>query len=128
MPVLQEEPTAFPDNLFKADGRFVKDGRRNWWVLRTKPKQEKAVAREHFQRELPYFLPTTRRLRLTRRGEIASYIPLFPGYIFGFVSDAERFEINRTGRLASFVEVADQEKLWAELANLHKLLRSGLEV
>ena len=129
MPSLPEEPTAYPDGLFKSNGDVVEDASaRTWWVMRTKPKQEKAVAREHLSRSLPFFLPTTKRLRVGRRGEQASYHPLFPGYIFSYVTDEERFEINRTGRLVTFVSVPDQTKLWGELGNLHELLGRGLEV
>src|SRR4051812_6657620 len=116
MPSLPEEPAAFPDGLFTTNGEPSKDGTaRQWWVLRTKPKQEKAVAREHFCRSLSYFLPTTKRLRVGKRGEQASFLPLFPGYVFSYVTDEERFELNRTGRLASFVAVPDQARLWREL-------------
>jgi transcription antitermination factor NusG len=128
MPVLKEEATAFPADLFQASGPVIEGTPRSWWVMRTKPKQEKAVAREHLERELPYFLPTTRRLRQGRRGEQTSYIPLFPGYIFSYVTDEERFLINRTGRLASFLAVPDQKRIWTELGNLHELLDRGLEV
>jgi transcription antitermination factor NusG len=128
MPVLDKESTAYPADLFQKVGRNVAAAPGQWWVLRTKPRQEKAVARELLQRTLPFFLPTTRRVRTGRRGETASYLPLFPSYVFSYVTDEERFEINRTGRLASFVAVPDQEKIWQELGNLHELLDRGLDV
>jgi len=127
MPALPEEPSIFPPDLF-SNGSFAGDSTRGWWVMRTKPRQEKAVAREHLQRAFSYFLPTTKRLRLGSRGESSSHLPLFPGYLFSFVSDEERFEISRTGRLASFVAVPDQHKIWGELANLYELLGRGLNV
>jgi transcriptional antiterminator RfaH len=129
MAALPEEPSAFPEDLFRSNRGSVENGSaRRWWVLRTKPRQEKAVAREHFQRSLPYFLPTTKRLRSGKRGEQASYLPLFPGYVFSLVTDEERFEINRTGRLASFVAVQDQSRLTSELGNLYELLVRGRDV
>jgi transcription antitermination factor NusG len=128
MPTLPEEATSFPEDLFLARNCGWNGSTRSWWALRTKPKQEKAVAREHLARSLPFFLPTTRRLKMGRRGEQASYIPLFPGYVFSLVSDEERFEINRTGRLASFVVVPDQTRIWEELGSLHELLGRGLDV
>jgi len=128
MPVLREEPNSFPADLFSQDGIVGRNPGRGWWVLRTKPRQEKAVAREHLQRHLPFFLPTTQRQRVGRRGEQTSFIPLFPGYMFSFVTDAERFEINRTGRLASFLAVSDQMEIWDELRNLYHLLDRGLNV
>lgn len=128
MPVLQAEPTTFPAGLFDSGRDSLNESGRKWWVLQTKPKQEKAVAREHLHRGIPFFLPTTRRQRLNRRGEKSSFIPLFPGYVFGFATDAERFEINRTGRLVSFISVPNQEKIWEELKNLYHLLNRGLDV
>ena len=128
MPTLQAEPTVFPNDLFESNASSLTVAQRSWWVLQTKPKQEKAVAREHLGRSLPFFLPTTRRSRMGRRGEVSSYIPLFTGYVFGFLAESERFELNRTGRLASFLPVADQTRFWEELSNLYRLLSLDLEV
>jgi len=127
MPVLPAEPTTHPLDLFDA-GCSARVGSREWWVLRTKPRQEKAVAREHLSRSVPFFLPTTKKTRLRRGEERSSFVPLFPGYLFGFATNDERYEINRTGRVASFVHVSDQATIWEELRNLHELIERGLDV
>jgi transcription antitermination factor NusG len=128
MPVVEADATIFPDDLFEATGPRMDDPERRWWVFRTKPRQEKAVAREHLRRSIPFFLPTNCTAPEIRRGKRLSTVPLFPGYLFGFVRDEERFRIDRTGRLASFVAVPDQDRLWSELRNLHELIGRGLNV
>ena len=57
MPLLDAEPPLFPLDLFddKIDQAVVQD--KTWWVLHTKPRQEKSLARELFRREVPFYLP-----------------------------------------------------------------------
>lgn len=128
MPSLDLEACHFPADLFNDENGASDDPDRSWWVMRTKSRQEKAVARDLVRQELPFFLPTTRRVRLGKRGEVESFIPLFPGYVFGRLTETERFAVNRTGRLASFVRVEDQNRFWNELRNLFDLLDRCLEV
>jgi transcription antitermination factor NusG len=128
MPTLQAEATVFPENLFDSIDDSVRNSDRSWWVMQTKAKQEKAVAREHYNRCMPYFLPTTRRSRIGGRRERTSFIPLFTSYVFGYLTEPERFEINRTGRISTFVPVTNQSRMWEELGNLYALLDRGLVV
>ena len=45
MPLLPLEPMTFPDDLFANGASFVKEAS-GWWVLHTKPRTEKSLARK----------------------------------------------------------------------------------
>jgi len=81
MPLLPAEPDAFPKHLF-GEARPAELADRQWWVLHTKPRQEKSLARQLLEGKIGFYLPLiTRRWRL--RGRLmASHVPLFPGYVF----------------------------------------------
>lgn len=125
MPPLSNEPTLYPTLLFDNLHDFGQ-GRR-WWVLHTKPRQEKAVARALYRSAVPYFLPTlAKRKRLDQRGRVTiSYLPLFSGYVFFLGNDDERSVAVRTNRLAGVLQVHEQELMAFELAQVHRLLESS---
>ena len=80
MPVLPQEPNAYPADLFAA-GRDVA-AERVWWVLHTRARQEKSLARHLHQARAPFYLPLIARRGLQRGRVLTSYVPLFPGYVF----------------------------------------------
>ena len=53
MPILSSEPSLFPEELFGAD--WSDDAARQWWVLHTRPRQEKSLA-ENFSVEKSRFI------------------------------------------------------------------------
>jgi transcriptional antiterminator RfaH len=127
MPILPAEPAVFPDDLFEATSSA--DGAdRRWWVLHTKPRQEKALSRRLFEQQLPYFLPLQRRRTLMRGRAMTSYAPLFPSYVFQFSNEQERGSALATGRVVQTLPVTDQQRLWTELNQIHRLLDSGRAV
>ena len=54
MPILPAEPDIFPPTLWQDDDLGTG---RSWWCLHTKPRQEKATARELRVQKVPYYLP-----------------------------------------------------------------------
>lgn len=110
--------TAVPDGL---PGR--------WWVAHTKPRNEKALARDLEMLGLHYYLPLrskmTRSRRTGRRSQ--SIIPVFPGYLFFNSEDDRRAAAATTNRIAGTLAVADQAALVRELRQVQKLLASGAE-
>ena len=127
MPILAVEPSVFPDALF-AEARPAEAADRVWWVLHTRPRQEKSLARSLHEARVPYYLPQVRRRSLVRGRPLDSHLPLFPGYVFLLADGAERVTALATGRVVRTLAVADQARLWDDLARLHRLLDSGLEV
>jgi transcriptional antiterminator RfaH len=127
MPILPAEPTAFPEGLLEGT-TAPESADRLWWVLHTRARQEKALARQLREYCAPYFLPLTRR-RLAVRGRIFnSFVPLFTGYVFLLADDGERLAALGTGRVAQSLPVPDQGRLWEQLRQIHRLLSAGRSV
>lgn len=100
-----------------------------WWVAHTKPRNEKALARDLELLGLHYYLPMrakmTRSRRTGRRSQ--SIIPVFPGYLFFNSDDDQRTSATTTNRIAGTLVVADQASLVRELRQVQKLLSSGAD-
>jgi len=100
-----------------------------WWVAHTKPRNEKALARDLELLGLHYYLPLrtkmTRSRKTGRRSQ--SVIPVFPGYLFFNSEEDGRTAATTTNRIAGTLVVADQASLVRELRQVQKLLASGAE-
>src|SRR5262249_8783868 len=127
VPVLPPEISLFPDNLF-AEPAAVKAGSRCWWVLHSKPRQEKSIARALVSDAIPFYLPLVTQRKQTRDRVICSQIPLFPGYVFLFGTREERTISLTTNRIAKVLEVAKQEELWRDLTQVQRLIDSGVPI
>ena len=104
MPILDAEPDLAPPDLF--DARTTEDGRR-WVVAHTRPRQEKAVARELFAAGVSFYLPCDRRRVKVRAKVVTSRPPLFAGYVFARVSEVDRGRVQFNARVASVLPVHD---------------------
>ena len=120
--IVSAEQYLYPENLLQqccsADDRI-------WWLAHTKPRQEKALAHELFEAELPFFLPCTQHRVRVRNQVITRYIPLFSGYAFVRVTMQERTRVFSGNRIARLVSVLDQELLTYDLQQVCKLLQLG---
>ncbi len=105
------------DDLLAAD--------RMWWVLYTKSRQEKAVARDLLVRRIPFYLPLIEQTSVRRKRRVTSLIPLFRGYVFMFGTREERVGSMKTNRLSRVLEVHEPEQLRDDLARLQRLIASG---
>jgi transcriptional antiterminator RfaH len=127
MPILPAEPDLHPPNLWELGGPGAPG--ELWWCLHTKPRQEKAVARDLKLQDIAYYLPQVVKVDRTPRGrKIQSIIPLFTGYVFLRGNEYARLEALRTKRLANLLEIYDQETLINDLRQVHQMLSSGLTV
>jgi transcriptional antiterminator RfaH len=128
MPILPAEPDIFPPNLWQ-DERFLVSGENQWWCLHTKPRMEKAVARDLRAREIAYYLPQVVKEDRTPQGrKIRSVVPLFTSYLFLHGNSYDRTEALRAKRLVQVIDVANQEGLTDDLRQIQQMLASGLEV
>jgi transcriptional antiterminator RfaH len=129
MPILPAEPDCHPSNLWdEASSIPVKPGA-TWWCLHTKPRQEKATARDLREQGVVYYLPQVKKESRTPRGrKIQSVMPLFAGYVFFHGDPNDRLLALRGNRLVNVLEVADQEGLVRDLRQVYKMLSSGLPV
>jgi transcriptional antiterminator RfaH len=126
MPILPAEPETFPAGLFEQPPRPA-DGRR-WWVLHTKPRQEKSLARCLVAARAAYYLPAVGRRCRVRGRVLTARIPLFTGYVFLLADREERVAALATNRVVRCLEVPDQDGLWHDLAQVHRLIASGAPV
>lgn len=124
MPVLAAETQFYPPSLFAA-GSHDNDP---WWVLQTKPRCEKALARSLVRERVGYFLPQGQSRRRYQRRWVTTHLPLFPGYLFMRGTEDARITAIQTNKVVSILEVNDQERLHAELTALHQVVNSGEEV
>ena len=127
MPILCAEPDAYPEGLF--DEASPNAGpEQAWWVLHTRPRQEKSLARQLSAGRCPFYLPQVAR-RLPRRGRIlTSHVPLFPGYVFLLADREQRVTALATSRIVRCLPVADQEGMWRDLRHVQRLLHAGVPV
>lgn len=126
MPLLPLEPFLYPDGLFAEPVLPPDQGR--WWVLHTRPRAEKVLARRCLDRGLPFFLPLHRRAFRCGGRFRESFLPLFPGYLFLLGSDEARHAALTTNQVARVLPVDDQARLHADLSRIHQLLDSGAAV
>jgi transcriptional antiterminator RfaH len=131
MPILPAEPDYYPLNLWD-DLLSPPEPEKNevvWWCLHTKPRQEKATARELFKARVAYYLPQVKKESRTPQGRrIQSVVPLFAGYMFLKGNHDDRLVALRGNRLVGILEVSDQESLTRDLRQIHMMIGSGLPV
>ena len=127
MPVLPSEPCLYPDDLLEELAQS-QSAERVWWVLHSRPRQEKSLARQLLEKRLPFYLPVNPRRSHIRGRAMTSHVPLFPGYVFLHGTGDERVSALTTSRVVRVLEVFDQQRLWQDLKQVHRLLASGAAV
>jgi transcriptional antiterminator RfaH len=127
MPVLPAEPGLFPEDLFNEPSVREPAGRL-WWVLHTKPRQEKSLARYLYERQMSFYLPQIQRRWRLRNRPMTSHVPLFPSYVFLLADREERVTALTTNRVVRTLEVADQAQLWHDLRQVQRLIISGAPI
>jgi hypothetical protein len=126
MPLLQLEPFLFPDDLLNTSIVGEADtGPTRWWVLYTRPRAEKRLARCLFQKRLPFFLPLYQHRWRTQGRWLTSYLPLFPCYLFLHGDSEGRLKALQTNLVTMCLPVVDQKRLWGDLARVYQLMKSG---
>jgi transcriptional antiterminator RfaH len=125
MPILPPEPFILPENLLEQPFPAVV-GECCWWVLHTRPRAEKSLARRALDQGLPFFLPLYNRQWQSRGRLFSSHLPLFPGYLFVFGDYYARLESLRTNLVAQALPVIDQARLHEDLRRVYHLMVSGV--
>ena len=125
MPILPMEPYLFPEDLFGAPPASDSDAA-SWWVLHTRPRAEKSLARRFLARNLSFFLPLHQHEWRTRGRLFRAHMPLFPGYIF-LRGDAEaRLHALETNQVVRTLHVADAIQLQDDLNRVHRMMTAGM--
>lgn len=127
MPILSREPDLFPAELL--DGLCSPDSaERRWWVVHTRPRQEKSLARELRRWRIPFYLPQVARRRWIAGRKFTSHVPLFAGYLFLFADHDERVAGQMTHRVVRTLDVPDQQGFLGDLRQIEQLIASGAPV
>ncbi len=129
MPILPSEPAINPEDLLAglttdATAQHADDPAK-WWVLHTKPRQEKALARQLMELGLAYYLPLFPKRHRIRGRLMTAYVPLFDGYVFLWGSIVERQKAFQTNRVVQAINVKDQDRLTQDLKQVKRLIDTG---
>jgi transcription antitermination factor NusG len=120
MALLRLETDLFPTGVFD-----LSETAAPWWVAHVRSRQEKALARHLVRSDVPFYLPLHEK-RVRRGGrQFVSHLPLFPSYVFCRGRGDERLAALRTHLVCQILDVAHQDVLTAELAQLRFLQESG---
>ena len=125
MPLLPLEPYVSSEELLSKPLPAA-DGPERWWVLHTRPRAEKALARQCLKRDLPFFLPVYHKRWRSRGRMQSSYLPLFPGYLFLHGDGQVRIGALETNLVAQVISVVDQRQLHEDLGRVNQLIGSDL--
>jgi transcriptional antiterminator RfaH len=128
MPILGAEPCSFPDELLAEASPWApdEDSERRWWVVYTKSRQEKALARQLYGQQLSFYLPLVPQDHLIRGRRVRALVPLFQGYVFLFGTPDERVQSLTTNRISRILPVSRQDELGRELTQLRMLIALGI--
>jgi transcription antitermination factor NusG len=128
MPLLNSEPASFPQNLLQEGFDLTTLRDKKWWVLHTKPRQEKSLARDLLRKEVAFYLPQFEKRWRLRGRLMTSHVPLFTSYLFLMADAKDRVAALTTNRVVNSLQVPDQDKLWGDLRQIYRLIATGAPV
>ena len=123
MPILSEEPSLYPETLL--DEPTCESSDRQWWVLYTKARQEKAVSRDLLGYQIPFYLPLVQKTSVSRGRNITSHIPVFSGYVFLYGTEEERVWSLKTNRISRILTIDDPDRFVRDLCQLRQLIATN---
>ena len=103
MPLLVPEPIQFPADLFsQPESPFLGEAR--WWVVHTRPRAEKALARRLFKKNLSFFLPVYERHWRKNGRAFSAHLPLFSSYLFLHGDSMDRLACLETNMVVHYLD------------------------
>jgi transcriptional antiterminator RfaH len=118
------ETSIFPEGLL--DPANIETNQAEWWVLHTKPRTEKTLARQLLTHSVPFFLPIYSQRRRNRSRTTTSFLPLFPSYLFINGDDSIRRAALETNHVVRTIQVVDREQLMHDLSRVYRMMVSGI--
>lgn len=134
MPILPPEPFAFPTDPFAQPERAgdavtgdvgagdATSGDGCWYVMHTKSRAEKALARWLLAASVRFFLPLYKKRSTINGRAHTAYPALFPGYMFVWGDAEARYKALASNHVAQCIPVSDQERLVADLRGVYRLM------
>lgn len=125
MPSLTAETDCFPEGLlvkWQEPNTIEASPDRRWWVVHTRARQEKSLARDLLGYRIPFYLPQVEKTSIVRGRKRTSFIPLFTSYLFMYGDEAERYTGLTTNRIAHVLPVKNAEELTRELLQISRLI------
>lgn len=119
MPLLKREPNSHPPEVL----HLPVCEQRHWWLLRSRPQQEKSLMRSLRARELSFHAPVVHQIYRSPSGRLReSFLPLFPGYVFLYGDREDCLRATATRRVLEFQEIPDSAEFLSGLFTLNRLL------
>lgn len=99
-----------------------------WWLIHTRPRQERCLAADLRRREIPFYLPLVSGRRRRGRRTEPWWQPLFSGYLAIYGDEPMRIATLETGRVVQALRVVEQQQFREDLERVHRLIASGAPV
>jgi transcription antitermination factor NusG len=122
MPILPPEPFSFPANLFSMQETATARPEGEWFVIHTKSRAEKALARWLQAEAIWFFLPLYKKQAGQNGRDHTSYPPLFPGYLFVWGNADSKAYAFESRQVAQCLPVHNQDELTSDLADVFRLM------
>ena len=118
---------SFSRDVFPAPGESIgEDALSGWWLVHTKPRQEKKLAHDLRALQVPHFLPAIPHRAVSRGRVPVVWAPLFPGYLFQYGGGESRINALKTNRVVAIHPVADRLRLNCQLWDLADLIEKNV--
>jgi transcription antitermination factor NusG len=102
-------------------------GDKRWAVVRTRSRCEKKLAEYAKRSGVHYYLPQRESVKVYEKSTYRTHIPLFSGYVFVCIDYEDKDTLARTGYVAGFLKVIDQEQLLSELRAINQIPAEKVE-
>jgi transcription antitermination factor NusG len=99
-----------------------------WYACHTRPRREKKFAALMAAEGLEHYLPLVDSVRRYPSGTKHFTKPLFTGYVFARVPAADKARIYQQELIARAIPVDDEARFLAQLADVRKIVASGIEL
>ena len=97
-----------------------------WWLIHSKPRQEKRLAAQLKALDVPHYLPVTDCRSVTRGRPRITKAPLFAGYLFLHGSFEQRRSALATNRIVATHRIGDPIGAVKQLRDLADLIEKGV--
>ncbi|MBI1347048.1 antitermination protein NusG [bacterium] len=134
MPILQAEPTYYPEHLFDDSGLAVSEPSgivegENWWALYTRPRAEKMLLRKLRAWQTTHYCPIAPQRRSSGRpASRVSRIPLFANYVFLRGTEVDRYRAACSGDVLRCITVPEPVTFFEQLRTIEQMIVSGLPI